>query len=457
MRAARFDIQFAGQQPERITLPSELIAVHTFRETDGGTTLADKLTAIAAQINASTAGATVTAEAAGSVLTITGRAAGESFGVEVTDPLVSDETFRTVVTPAVKGETVAAWEYCGPPSYHAVRATERLTKEDAIERARASVYRCYRVRFVDLETGKPPLSIPGYGPLKRRQQIILEPTKVEQVLPEPREPGRRLDTQAPLGFGKPPDYYNGYSRDEGASVYGSYSSQIGNVIWDGGFGNSPADGKVYVPFSIDPYEQVVTFSEPVFELPAIASGSRYQKPTLLLETSVLVLDPDTDAPVRYTRERRIGGAGPPEWVVAEDAQVGVVAEYAAGGRKVQATTHVDRDDADRRADRYLDGMQLKYQLKGGETRQYIGIYPIDPDGLVQQVTWTLGGGGPGTTASTNHEHSVDVLPYPVRRRAENLPPNASAAVANIAEQDKLSKAGLLGSIGLGGRVLRGLR
>jgi hypothetical protein len=76
-----------------------------------------------------------------------------------------------------------------------------------------------------------------------------------------------------------------------------------------------------------------------------------------------------------------------------------------------------------RANYYLNGMMLKYQVKETATVVYNTIMPIACDGAIAQVTWEVGDGRPvQTTASLNCEHSDWVPPYPVRRRAEVLPP-----------------------------------
>lgn len=433
-------------------LPSGLIAVTEFRETDTGVTVEDKFTALAESINVSPVSRTVTASAVGSVLTLTGTMIGVRFDFSIEDPLSSDIHFASVVVPPTAPDTLAGWEYCGPPSFHAVRATDRLSKAQAIELARESVYRCYRIRNVDIVTGQYPFNVPGYGPIKRRHQLVLQDTKVEQIEPVSRELGKRIkfpDGNKAQGifFGVETDQYNGYSRDQGAKVYGSYAHfSIGSVIWNGTAQNSPADDRVHVPFAIDPYEQLVIFSEPVYTLPN--GGGLYGKPTLILETAVIILDEETEAPVRYFQTRNLGGRGPEEWRIFEDVQVGVFAEYEPGGRKVSRIWTFEQADADQRAEHYLNGMQRKYQVTAGETRQYIGIYPIDPDGLIQQVTWSLGPGGPTTIASTNTEHDHTILPYPARRQRENLPANQSAAAANINEMNVMNgmRNSALGSV-----------
>ncbi len=76
-----------------------------------------------------------------------------------------------------------------------------------------------------------------------------------------------------------------------------------------------------------------------------------------------------------------------------------------------------------RANYYLDGMMLKYQIKAVQTVEYNTVMVIGCDGAISQVSWEVGDGKPvRTVASVNCEHSDYVPPYPLRRRAENLPP-----------------------------------
>ena len=78
-------------------------------------------------------------------------------------------------------------------------------------------------------------------------------------------------------------------------------------------------------------------------------------------------------------------------------------------------------DAIFRANYYLQGMLLKYQITGALTLEYNGIMPITCDGAISQVTWQVGDGRKcSTIASRNSEHSTYLPPYPARRRAEVL-------------------------------------
>lgn len=446
-----------------------------------GDTIVDNMTAVAALINAhpGLAGLTaaVTTNAEGRpVLVLTGTTAGVGWGGAAIAPADPDNTAATwagVSTLPESPELVGGWEYCGPPNFTAAKPTDRLAYDQARAKARGSVYSWYRVALVDPATNKPGLTIPGYGKITRRQQIILLPNKCAQLVPEPRN-AKAQDNRGRGGrLGALPDYYDGYSRDQNADVYGAVSKLIGTVLWGPGLAlNTDPGDKVYVPFQVVPEKQMIAFAAPVWRRGVsgtnVVNGQslpfvRFEFPRLVLETAVLIMDPDTSALVREQfretpagkgttaktttgkgkgtetgidpgagkgKSGKLPGAGV-EFEVHDDVQLDVIPTY--GDRHQLLSVERDTSDARPRADYYLAAMRAKYELTQADTRRYPGILAIDPDGRIQQVSWSIGGGAT-TTASANTEHSVRVPPYPARRRAENLPPDVSAAVANLIEQ-----------------------
>lgn len=429
----------------RLNLPSGLVALYTFRASDGGSPRADNVASIVAQINASPPplSAMLIASSSGESLTLTGRTDGVAWGTaEITDPLVpaNAEWTGTSQIP-MDGQLVGGWNYCGPPNYTAAKATDRLAFDQARELARKSVYRYYRVVNADPATGKAPLDVPHFGKLARRHQIVLLPGKVDQVVPEPRDP-RGGDKGRPgqnRGAGILPEFYDGYSRDQGPDVYGSVSRLIGSVLWsDGARGNTLVSDKVRVPFAVVPEKQMIAFSAPVYARPSIGPiGERYEAPSLRLETAFHLMDAKTSALVRPEYTRDLGGAGGEEWQIHDDIEVAYVGLYASDLPWVLTGSRLEAADAKDRAKYYLDAMEAKWNAKGGQVRTYIGVYPVDLNGLIQQVSWSVGGGGPTTTASTNTEHNANVPPYYVRRRNENLPPDAQAALANLIDRERV--------------------
>jgi hypothetical protein len=339
------------------------------------------------------------------------------------------------------------WSTCPPPSFSSVLATERLSRLEAQMKAKATVFRCYRIKNVDPATGKGPLRLPWFGKILRRQQVTLLPDRVAQVVPQARVEGGTnkgaLYPPGQLSGGILPEYYNGYSRDQAAVVYGAVSRFVGAVNWvpaaiGGGspFNTSPHD-RVYVDFVVDPVEQIITFSDYVF-LNDFSGGGWVAAPSLILETGCLVSDAETDQVVRWTWEKALGGPAPKLWAVREDAEVGVIGTYDED-HKLTGYDTLNKADADARAGYYIDALQIPFQLSAGVVRQYPGLLPIDPNGMIQQVSWSVGPDGPTTIASANCEHSPNVPDYPNRRLKENLRGNAAAAAANLVEREQSQK------------------
>ena len=422
---------------EEVTIP--------FTITNPALTIEDKLAEIAALINDNPQlGPLVLAFAVGGSLELTGLTNGFAFSVSFYDPGDSSAPGYDVnlVQEGIPDGT--GWDACPPPTFPAVRATDQLSYTQAQGLARESVFRCYRIRFIDVATKKAPIRLPWYGPLKRRQQIILQLTKVRQVVPQARIQGGVNNNNVfpgaaiPGGAGVLPEFYDGYSRDQAATVTGSVRKSLNSVLWlpiaDEDIYNSPPMSRVCVPFEVDQAEQMIVFTDYVYKyFPIADTFNTLKQPSLILETACLVQDPDTSELVRWRETMELGGDAPPEWQIHEDLQVGVIANFDPQGRLV-TIDFAERDDVASRARYYLAGMANKYQVKGGESRQMVGIHPIDPDGMIQQVSWSVGPAGPTTIASSNTEHSAVVLPYPARRRAENLSPNQSAALVNRVEQ-----------------------
>jgi hypothetical protein len=395
----------------------------------------------------------VSAEATATVLTITGRTNGEPFwGDTRSDGVPAGESWVGKCTQLAVAPNQKTWAGTHPGNFLAVRATDRLSRAEAVALAQKTVYRCYRIVTDDPRLGVG-IKLPWFGEVERRQQIILQPTKVDQVRPMPRDRkgvdkgvvplDPRKDPEFAKNFGGiMPSFYNGYSRDQPATVHGSVSRRIGTVNWNvtDDF-NTAATDKVYVSFAVDPLEQMIVFSEPVYrEFKNMGIDHQCEPAVLTLETGVLLLDAETNELVRWTEEKlELGGRGAVEWQLREDIQVGVVGVYKEDEELASYVFEGLEDDARPRAKHYLDGMAARYQLTGGETKQYIGIVPVEPDGLRQQVTWSVGPGGATTLASSNSEHDAFVPSYPERRRKENLPPDASARAANREEQRRVDE------------------
>lgn len=383
------------------------------------------------------------------VFQLNGLVEGQSFAVTVfgsqgAGAEVEATSYRvdTIQTAAKSGPT---WETSGPPSFVAVQATDRLSYGEALALARKSVFKCYRILNVDPATRRAPMSLPWFGRIDRRQQIILQPTKVEQVVPVPRvQDGINRGQPAPgglLGAGILPEFYNGFSRDREATCTGSINALTGTVTWNpsGRAPNTKETDRVYVDFQVNEVEQLITFNEYVFRLGRTADAYLLCQPAdLVLETGCLVRHAESDQIVRWQESLSLGGVGEPEYAIRDDLFVGVLGKYSAT-QALQNYTLLDAADTKARAEYYLRGLAAKYRQVGAEMRQYVGIWPIDMDGAIQQMTFSVGPEGPMTVISRNSEHSPVIPPYPARRKQENLSPDGAAAAANQAERAALQR------------------
>lgn len=122
------------------------------------------------------------------------------------------------VTQAGTKDT-GSWDFSPAPTYPNVRATDRLTRLQAVQLAQRSVWRMYRITGRDATTLKAPIQVPKYGPVVR-QDIVLLDEQCEQVVPEAGD--KRIVDRDNQPLIK--NLYDGYSRSKPAEVYGSVCS-----------------------------------------------------------------------------------------------------------------------------------------------------------------------------------------------------------------------------------------
>ncbi len=313
-----------------------------------------------------------------------------------------------------------AWDYSLPPFFAGVRATDRLTIPQARNLAQKSVFKCYQVSNVDV-SGKGPIRVPGYGTLLRRQQIVLQDTQVDQIVPQPGDQNVRDVFGMPFTV----NLYNGYSKDKPAAVYGVAANSIfltQNIFYgQASEGNTLPSAQLYMQFSVDPIWQLITFSNYMYK----RDGPKVLEAVIRLQTSVLIRDAVTNQIQSYLKVVPLPGQQSytlPKIGSYPDVQLNVTSTYDENG-KITGVGILEIDPVVR-ANYYLAGLAAQYNLSNGQIIEYNGIKAIQLDGAIQQVTWSVGGQGAVTTASRNTEHEIWVPPYAARRRAEFLPPVA---------------------------------
>lgn len=404
----------------------------------------------------------------------------------------------TVDRRAQKKGTVD-WSMCHPPfsgtqeaANAGVQATDRLTVDDAIRKAQESVWKCYRIMISKpdwangttirnklslppdivsqsgMTAANPPveyLTVPGVNDPKtdsfagldpknktkpnpqlvRRQQFGLLPTKVEQIVPSPPiAPGLIAgDLRQPSDtyFRALPEYYNGYSRDQEATVTGTFSNSLNAQTCQYVASASPDahnvfNQRLFMPFQTIPQEQMIKFSSYVYKQKPWSSG--YYPAQIILETSATFQHATTSQVRRPQFFMILGGAGPIAWYRHEDVECHLIAVYDSDG-KYQYSRQEDFNDGRARAQYYLQAHAAEFQLVQSEHRSWNAIYNVSITGKVQQVSWSIYTGPSGsvnTQAGLNTEFSLNAAPYPARRMAENLPPDEVSKFLNtIAARD----------------------
>lgn len=358
------------------------------------------------------------------------------------------------------------WARCSPPLFPTVKGTDRLSYQQAVRLAQETVWRAYQLVAVDPagwdpadespveeETGVPVAGLSDDPDelselVTNRFRVILQGTRPEQTAPRPPDV-TRLDPQTGRPFAR--EIYDGYSQDRPPQAFGSLHVSAAlageRLVWANrpGFdtnGNSGDNSPFYVPFKVvDAKRQVVLFDAPVFRLetagdlePSIGGDPARRVWTacpVVIETGALILDADTHSPIRHAVEIDVpGGTGPVRTVVIEQVQREVIGEYADDHT---LTNWRDNDDyATAAATFYGEAIRDTYQIPESLTNTYLGVVPIGIDGRVRQVTWSLSPAAYVTTASLGTEHARTVLPYPARRRKENLPPDPTESFLNRA-------------------------
>lgn len=407
----------------------------------GGDTTTNVATGISNAINGITNDTVqVTASAGGGVVTITSFVPGTPFTTTATSSTTDVvATVQTTTANQVAGRSWSRSPISKNGGFADAVATDRLTYREAVALAQKSVFSHYRVADIDVgeqnqnNQAAKRINVPGYGTINHRQQLILLPTKCSQVVPTATDSTVLNRAGDPLTV----NFYNGYSRDVPAEVFGSHSVNVLSTMWyTNQTANTPSASRVSVAFHIDPEEQLVVFSDCVW----YADGPLNKDPGLVLETAVNVRDNVTNAIVCYVASYPTTNNYSGYLVQKrQDVQLNVIGNYTIGSSVVSSgpfvaapagyplhtltgTTLLEQD-AVVRANYYLEGMKVQYFSHASEIRNYHGIVPIDLDGAIQQVTWSIDDEGwASTEASLNTEHAVFVPPYPARRRAEFLRP-----------------------------------
>lgn len=256
--------------------------------------------------------------------------------------------------------------------------------------AQESVYRWFRI--------KTPFRIPTIAtPVTDVRRILpIESTQVEQWTFE----GRRVDRPAWL-YG---EFWDG---DASSKKKIDISDEDANLqekteaIWQRGF-------------SIDAKTGVVKCSEQCYDLVESdvliesdgvqkKAGKKQVPPRLWLRAAVSLREMESWGWRRYEVERIMPGphAAPNQtrYYKHDDLACEVYTDFTVG--KIIVDNKTEISDA---ANFYLDQHVIEYNPEESLSAQYTGLRPLQVDGAIWQVGWTIQGGIGTTTATRNREN-----------------------------------------------------
>ena len=130
-----------------------------------------------------------------------------------------------------------------------------------------------------------------------------------------------------------------------------------------------------------------------------------------------VRDPDTWQPIRYEFLMQIGSGSDKNFaytVIRDDIRPTVIVQSYFNGLPSKYTTNyaevVDQ------CQYYAQSLSRKFQTVTSERATFIGLFPIDMDGAICQVTYSINKSGASTIASQGTEHSYITPDYEERRQ-----------------------------------------
>ena len=298
------------------------------------------------------------------------------------------------------------WSQAGvPPWFDGVQAGKDLTRNEALDLAKRHVWRTFRVKLADVRTNEPGfIDVGGYGKVYDRKQIVLLP---------------HIHGLSKAANGQPttePPYLSG-------SVYlPSLNVGTERLIATSSRDNTVTSVRLPHKVQIDSARGLVMLDQPAFYR-STTGGTAILAPDLYLYTGFQIrsargLVPNAIQAVGYTPANP-DPTIPPEYLRHPEI-VEILRTRRTDTGNVITEVISNRDDLADQIAYHIQAANARYEAKGSEDRTYAGIIGIEPDGAIQQVTWSVGGGQPAITrASRNNEHALFIPRYPERRRNEN--------------------------------------
>ena len=173
------------------------------------------------------------------------------------------------------------------------------------------------------------------------------------------------------------------------------------------------------------------FNEPVYKNATPNAAKVTPEPAqLVLRTKCQVRDAETLTLSRHIRERSTDSSlgTQTQFIRRDELTVTHVPTYSAATYAEVPTAGADPrvvddvestvDDVNAACDYYIDAALEEYQQPEPRQVRTAGIYPIDLDGAIAQVTYQIGPSGATTTVARGSEPSSFAASHGERRRAE---------------------------------------
>ncbi len=321
------------------------------------------------------------------------------------EPVGEEEDGRVLPIDKLSYRPAAGWGNCDPASFTAVAPRYR-------ERARRCIWRMWRPKL--------PFHVLGQQITEIEQILPLEDKRIEKVAVEIVE-GKMIAKAA-------------QERGE-ALLFGEF--------WDGAESISAADREKTIwtsrgpkllydrGFSIDTDRGIITTGEYLTQLVG-PNGQPISGPVdprqvsigpakLWLRTAFGVRDKDTGAWQRWSY--RYGPKGKKRDTTTcpvhrDDVFLSIFWRYA-GNR--QPTKVDNKKEIEAAAKFYLAQELRNFQYNEPGIKTFRGFQLIQPDGAIQQITYTLDGSGQAsTTISRNTEHSFSTVSYREARQVQQI-------------------------------------
>jgi hypothetical protein len=309
-------------------------------------------------------------------------------------------------------------------------------KKFILDLARKSIYKWYRITAFQPDPNSSPLgpmpygsplNIPGYGKIDNIDQLLPIDDKLSNVT---LDPNFKLSEERKGTAGDQDNTKQFYEVYDNTFVWGTFYKNDGSFF--GGHRHTDGDAFSKAPsinsyraggYSIDRERGIVMFDDYVWRLSVLKPnpGGHFEFPQLAISVMVSPRDRKTFEMKKHVVRRDYGGQknGTQARVILHpEFQKVVVHDIDQAGRPGPAR-ETNKGMLEKVARYYLDATERQYQRPNPQTLTYNGLWIINPNGAIQQVTFNISGeSGVDTIASFNDETRPYLLPYERRRENE---------------------------------------